>query len=72
MPVNPWRTLVLRWCRGAELDRRHTDFQACDLPLQAIDKSGEPASLAGVKLAGVGWRWLGLDSRGHSLGHNQE
>ena len=27
-----------KWCRGAELNRRHTDFQARNMPLQAIDK----------------------------------
>ncbi len=40
----------LRWCRGTELNRRHADFQPCDMPVQATDKSREAASLAGAKL----------------------
>ena len=34
---------------GAELNRRHTDFQPCNRALQAIEKQAQPASLADEK-----------------------
>ena len=34
MPVNPLGPGLWMWCRGAELNRRHTDFQSVALPTE--------------------------------------
>jgi hypothetical protein len=31
---NAWWTRGWKWCRGAELNRRHTDFQSVALPTE--------------------------------------
>ena len=61
MPATPFRTQAWRWCRGAELNRRYTDFSAAIHLCKTLKNQEKPPPLRARSWTGTEIGALGCD-----------